>query len=44
MNTDLIKSVVEKQMNTKVRKIRAVGKGASGSVYLLKITTEPYEI
>ena len=34
MNTDLIKSVVEKQMNTKVKQIRAVGKGASGSVYL----------
>ena len=44
MNTDLIKSVVEKQMNTEVRQIRAVGKGASGSVYLVKITTEPYEI
>ena len=44
MNTDLIKSVVEKQMNTKVTQIRAVGKGASGSVYLVKITTEPYEI
>lgn len=44
MNTDLIKSVVEKQMNTKVKQIRAVGKGASGSVYLVKITTEPYEI
>ena len=44
MNTGLIKSVVEKQMNTKIRKIRAVGKGASGSVYLVKITTEPYEI
>lgn len=44
MNTDLIKSVVENQMNTKVRQIRAVGKGASGSVYLVKITTEPYEI
>lgn len=44
MNTDLIKSVVEKQMNTTVSKIRAIGKGASGSVYLAKITTEPYEI
>ena len=44
MNTDLIKSIVEKQMNTSVSKIRAVGKGASGSVYLVKITTEPYEI
>ncbi len=44
MNTDLIKSIVEKQMNTKVKQIRAVGKGASGSVYLVKITTEPYEI
>lgn len=44
MNTDLIKSVVEKQMHTTVSKIRAVGKGASGSVYLVKITTEPYEI
>lgn len=43
MNTDLIKSVVEKQMNTKVKQIRAVGKGASGSVYLVKITTEPFE-
>ena len=44
MNTDLIKSVVEKQMHTTVSKIRAVGKGASGSVYLVKITTKPYEI
>ncbi len=44
MNTDLIKSVVEKQMHTKVKQIRAVGKGASGSVYLVKITTEPYII
>ena len=44
MNTDLIKSVVENQMNTTASKIRAVGKGASGSVYLVKITTEPYEI
>ena len=44
MNTDLIKSVVGKQMNTKVKQIRAVGKGASGSVYLVKITTKPYEI
>ncbi|MBE6799572.1 MAG: hypothetical protein E7529_00035 [Ruminococcaceae bacterium] len=44
MNTDLIKSIVEKQMNTKVKQIRAVGKGASGSVYLVKITTEPYQI
>ncbi len=44
MNTDIIKSVVEKQMNTKVKCIRAVGKGASGSVYLVKITTEPHKI
>lgn len=44
MNADLIKLVVEKQMNTEVKQIRAVGKGASGSVYLVKITTEPYEI
>ena len=44
MNTDLIKSVVEKQMNTKVKQVRVVGKGASGSVCLVKITTEPYEI
>lgn len=44
MNTDLIKSVVENQMNTTVNKIRAVGRGASGSVCLVKITTEPYEI
>ena len=44
MNTDLIKSVVENKMNTTASKIRAVGKGASGSVYLVKITTEPYEI
>ena len=44
MNADLIKLVVEKQMNTEVKQIRAVGKGASGSVYLIKITTEPYEI
>ena len=44
MNTDLIKSVVEKQMNTEVRQIRAVGKGASGSVYLVKIACKPYEI
>ena len=44
MNTDLIKSVIEKQMHTKVKHIRAVGKGASGSVYLVKIACEPYEI
>ena len=44
MYTDLIKSVVEKQMNTKVKQIRAVGNGASGSVYLVKITTKPFEI
>ena len=44
MNTDLIKSVVEKQMNTKVKQIRSVGKGASGSVYLVKIKTEPFKI
>ncbi len=42
--TEKIKSVVEKQMNTKVRKIRSVGKGASGSVYFVKITGEPYEL
>ncbi len=44
MNANLIKEIVENQLKTKVRKIRAVGKGASGSVYLVKITTEPYEI
>ena len=44
MDKILIKSVVEKQMNTTVSKIRAVGKGASGSVCLVKIATEPYEI
>ena len=44
MNTDLIKSVVEKQMHTTVSKIHAVGKGASGSVCLVKIATEPFEI
>ena len=44
MDKSVIKSVVEKQMNTTVKQIRAVGKGASGSVYLVKITTEPYQI
>lgn len=44
MNSDLIKSIVEKQMKTKVRQIRAVGKGASGSVYLVKIASAPYKI
>lgn len=44
MDKSVIKSVVEKQMNTKVKQIRAVGKGASGSVYLVRITTEPYQI
>ncbi len=44
MDKNLIKSVVEKQMNTTVKQIRAVGKGASGSVYLVRITTEPYQI
>ena len=44
MDKILIKSVVEKQMNTTVSKIRAVGKGASGSVYLVKISTAPYKI
>ena len=44
MDKSVIKSVVEKQMNTTVKQIRAVGKGASGSVYLAKITTEPYQI
>ena len=34
MDKSVIKSVVEKQMNTTVKQIRAVGKGASGSVYL----------
>ncbi len=34
MNADLIKSVVEKQMNTKVKRIRTVGKGASGRFIL----------
>ena len=44
MDKSVIKSVVEKRMNTTVKQIRAVGKGASGSVYLVKITTEPYQI
>lgn len=39
-----IKTIVEKQMNTKVKSVRECGKGASGSVYLVKITTEPFEI
>lgn len=44
MNVNVIKPVVEKQLNTKVKSIRPVGKGASGSVYLVKITSEPYEL
>ena len=31
-------------MNTKVKSVRECGKGASGSVYLVKITTEPFGI
>ena len=44
MSTELIKPIVEKIMNTEVKRIRAIGKGASGSVYLTKISTEPFEI
>ncbi len=44
MNNLIIKSIVEKQMNTSVKKIRAIGKGASGCVYLVKISTKPYKI
>ena len=44
MDSDLIRSIVEKQMNTKVKQIRIVGKGASGSVFLVKITSEPFQI
>lgn len=44
MNNNTIRTIIEKQMHTHVKKIRAVGKGASGSVYLVKITTEPYKI
>ena len=31
-------------MNTKVKSVRECGKGASGSVYRLKITSHPYQI
>ena len=37
-----IKSIVEKQLNTKVKSVRECGKGASGSVYKLKITNAPF--
>ena len=39
-----IKSTVEKQMNTKVKSVRECGKGASGSVYRVKISKKPYLI
>lgn len=41
---DVIKSIVEEQMHTKVSRICAVGKGASGSVYSVEIECEPYII
>lgn len=44
MNKETIKAVVERELNTKVKKISTVGKGASGNVYLAKISTEPYKI
>ena len=37
-----IKTIVEKQMNTKVKYVRECGKGASGSVYRVRISSEPY--
>lgn len=37
-----IKSIVEKQLNTKVKSVRECGKGVSGSVYRVRISTEPY--
>lgn len=37
-----IKSIVEKQLNTKVKSVRECGKGASGSVYKVKITNAPF--
>lgn len=40
----VIKGIVEEQMNTKVNRIRAVGKGASGCVYSVEIYCEPYII
>lgn len=39
-----IKSIVETQLNTSVKKVYSVGKGASGSVFCAKIRTEPYLI
>ena len=37
-----IKSIVEKQLNTKVKSVRECGKGASGSVFKVKITKAPF--
>lgn len=39
-----IKSIVEKQMKTKVNKVFPVGKGASGSVFCAEISRKPYKI
>lgn len=37
-----IKSIVEKQLKVKVKSVRECGKGASGSVYKVRITSEPF--
>lgn len=37
-----IRSIVEKQLNTKVKSVSECGKGASGSVYKVKITSDPF--
>ena len=37
-----IRSIVEKQLHTKVRSVSECGKGASGSVYKVRISTEPF--
>lgn len=39
-----IKTIVENRMHTKVNEVAAAGKGASGSVYCVRIQNEPYVI
>ena len=39
-----IKSIVEKQLNTRVKAVRKCGKGASGNVYKVRITSFPFVI
>lgn len=44
MDKFTVKSIIEKQMNTKVKRIYPVGKGASGLVFCAEIDCEPYKI